>query len=71
MIATPSVTVAASEPKRFRVKVHIVNDELTIPLPAEIRAELDLQDGDELDMRIEPGRITLTPLPRRPAAPDA
>jgi hypothetical protein len=56
-------------PKRFRVKAHIVNDELTMPLPEEIRAELGLQDGDELDMRIEPGQITLTPLPRRAAPP--
>lgn len=55
----------ASEPKRFRVKVYIVNDELTIPLPEEIREELGLQDGDELDMRIEPGQITLTPLPKK------
>lgn len=71
MTATPSVDTPAGEPKRFRVKVRIVNDELTIPLPEEIRVELNLQDGDELDMRIEPGRITLTPLPRKPAPQEA
>jgi bifunctional DNA-binding transcriptional regulator/antitoxin component of YhaV-PrlF toxin-antitoxin module len=48
-----------------------VKDELIIPLPQEIRGELGLQDGDELEMRIEPGQITLTPLPRRPATPAA
>ena len=71
MIATDPEDVAAMEPKRFRVRVHNINDELTIPLTEEIRPELDLQDGDELDMRIEPGRITLTPLPRRAAPPAA
>jgi len=54
------------EPKRFRVRVHIVGDELTIPLPQEIREELGLQDGDELDMQIEPGHIMLTPVPKGP-----
>jgi AbrB family looped-hinge helix DNA binding protein len=66
MIAEPSVKVGAMEPKRFLVRVHIVNDELTIPLPKEIREELGLQEGDELDMRIEPGQITLTPVPKGP-----
>ena len=69
MTTTHPEDVAALEPKRLRVRVQIVNDELTIPLPAEIREELGLQEGDELDMRIEAGRITLTPLPRRAAPP--
>ena len=55
------------EPKRFRVRVQIVGDELTIPLPEEIRQVLGLQDGDELDMHIEPGQVILTPRPRAPA----
>lgn len=57
------------EPKRFLVRISVVNDELVIPLPQEIREELGLRDGDELDMFIEPGQITLTPLPRAPAPP--
>lgn len=57
------------KPKRFRVRVSVVNDELSIPLPEAIRDELGLRDGDELDMHIEPGRITLTPLPKGPATP--
>ena len=55
------------EPKRFRVRVQITGDEMMIPLPEEIRLELGLQDGDELDVRIEPGQIILTPLPRASA----
>ena len=58
-----------TEPRRFRVRISIVNDELIVPLPREIREELGLRDGDELDMRIEAGQITLTPLPRRSAPP--
>lgn len=59
------------ESKRFRVRVQIVGDKLTIPLPEEIRQELGLQDGDELDMRIEPGQITLIPFPRGPTTSPA
>ena len=57
------------EPKRFLVKVNVVNDELVIPLPKEILQDLGLQDGDELDVRIEGRQIILTPHRSEPVGP--
>ena len=42
-------------------KAHIRKGELTIPLADDIRDELDLRDGDELEVSSKCGRIVLTP----------
>jgi hypothetical protein len=40
-------------------KAHIRKGKLRIPLSDEIRAKLDLQDGDELEAHVFPGSIVL------------
>jgi hypothetical protein len=47
-------------------KARVRNGELTIPLSEEIRAKLDLRDGDGLDAHVFRGSLTFTP-----ASPEA
>ena len=44
-------------------KAHIHNGELTILLSDEIREKLGLQDGDELEAHVFPGRLVLRSTP--------
>jgi len=41
-------------------KVKLRRGKLTIPLSDKMRADLDLRDGDELQVSREAGRIVLT-----------
>jgi hypothetical protein len=42
-------------------KAHIRNGELTIPLTDEIREQLDVHDGDELEAHVFKGSVSFTP----------
>lgn len=42
-------------------KVHIRGDKLTVTIPENIREEIAVHDGEEIDVRTEDGRIVLTP----------
>ena len=42
-------------------KIHVRGDKLTVTIPARIRDELAVHDGDEMEVSAEGGRIVLTP----------
>lgn len=42
-------------------KVHIRGGKLTVTLPAHIREEVAVHDGDEIEVSADAGRIVLTP----------
>lgn len=42
-------------------KVHIRGDKLTVTIPREIREDLAVHDGDEIEVSTQGGRIVLTP----------
>ena len=42
-------------------KLHVRGGKLTVTLPADVRDEIAAHDGDEIEVRIENGRIVLTP----------
>ena len=42
-------------------KAHIRGDKLTVTIPAEVRDEFPVRDGDEIEVSAEDGRIVLTP----------
>lgn len=52
-------------------KVAVRRGKLTIPLPAAIREQFDVHDGDELEVTSEDGRIVLTPVAERHPEIDA
>lgn len=42
-------------------KAQIRNGKLTVSIPEDIREDLDVRDGDEVEISSEGGRIVLTP----------
>lgn len=52
-------------------KAHVRGDKLTVTIPAEVRGELPVHDGDELDVHAEEGRLVLTPKAERHPEIDA
>jgi hypothetical protein len=51
-------------------KAHIRGSKLTISLPENVRAEVAVHDGDEIDIRAEEGRIVLIPTAEEPLPGD-
>jgi bifunctional DNA-binding transcriptional regulator/antitoxin component of YhaV-PrlF toxin-antitoxin module len=47
-------------------KAIVRRGKLTIPLSAEIRENVDVRDGDELEVTSDGGRIVLTLVPEEP-----
>ncbi len=47
-------------------KVHVRGDKLTVTIPARVRDEIAVHDGDEMDISAEGGRIVLTPAAEQP-----
>jgi AbrB family looped-hinge helix DNA binding protein len=47
-------------------KMHVRGDKLTVTIPAEIREEIAVHDGDEIEVTTEAGRIVLTLAPEEP-----
>lgn len=47
-------------------KATVRRGKLTIPLSDDFREKLDVNDGDELEVTSEDGRIVLTPVPEEP-----
>ena len=47
-------------------KATVRRGKLTIPLSDDVRAKLDVHDGDELEVTSEGGRIVLTPVAVEP-----
>ena len=46
-------------------KTRVRGDKLTVTLPAEIRDEIAMHDGEEIDIRAEGDRIVFTPKEER------
>lgn len=42
-------------------KLHVRGDKLTVTIPADMRKEIAVHDGDEIEVSTEDGRIVLTP----------
>lgn len=45
-------------------RLSVSGDEITILVPADIRAQLDLQDGARVSVGVDNGRLTIKPMPR-------
>jgi antitoxin component of MazEF toxin-antitoxin module len=47
--------------ERTMPKIHVRGDTLTVTIPAELRDEIAVHDGEDIDISAEGGRIVLTP----------
>jgi AbrB family looped-hinge helix DNA binding protein len=47
-------------------KIHVRGDKLTVTIPAGIRDEIAMHDGEEMEVSAEAGRIVLTPSAEKP-----
>ena len=48
--------------KKIQTAIQQVGDEVVVIIPESILEELNLREGDSLEVSAEPGKITLTPI---------
>ena len=46
----------------MKTKVRTVRGELTVPIPADLAASVDLRRGSEVDVAVEDGKIVVRPV---------
>jgi len=50
----------------MKTKVRTIRGELTVPIPADLAASVDLRRGSEVDVAIEDGKIVVRPIAGKP-----